>query len=255
MIHAPIYIGLLSCLICLPPLKQWISLHVQGTAFLLTGNMTLARLSFWLVFLPGIFLHEFSHWLIARLLWVKTAHFSLRPEIRPDGWMQLGAVYMAQPIDPFRHSLIGLAPFIIGSLAILIVGQGLLNMAHLPLIIQQGDLTAFTTYLITLGAKPRTWLGLYLIFVISNTMFPSDTDRQAWLTALIYSGFMLIIVLAFGVTATLISTIQNIGLVVVSSLLMAFSLIVMVDILFVGVIMSIETLFSWIMGRQVIYNR
>ena len=103
------------------PLKRWISTHVQGVAFLLTGNPQAAMWVFWVLFLPGTFLHELSHWLTAKLLGVKTGRFSLWPKLSRQGQLQMGAVQV-EVSDPFRHSLIGLAPLIFGSVAILLIG-------------------------------------------------------------------------------------------------------------------------------------
>ena len=105
--------------------------------------------------LPGIFLHEFSHILMAELLRVKTGELKLRPEFS-DGQLRLGSAQIAST-DPLRLTLIGVAPFISGTLALwLLFNFGL------------GD---FLWY----------WkLGLgYLVFAIANTLFSSPSDLQA----------------------------------------------------------------------------
>src|SRR3989338_5643040 len=68
--------------------------------------------------LPGIFLHEFSHILMAELLRVKTGELRLKPEIS-EGQLRLGSAQIAST-DPLRLTLIGVAPFITGVLTLLL---------------------------------------------------------------------------------------------------------------------------------------
>jgi len=128
---------LIVTFLLLHPLNRWISSHVQGVAFLLTGSQSVAMWLFWVLFLPGTLLHEFSHWLVAVLLRVKTSKFSLWPKVKRGGQLQLGSVQV-DVADPFRHSLIGLAPLIFGSLAVLIIGQGRLDLGRLGLALSSG---------------------------------------------------------------------------------------------------------------------
>lgn len=114
--------------------------------------------------LPGIFLHEFSHILMAELLRVKTGELKLKPEFE-NGHLTLGSAQIALT-DPFRLTLIGTAPFLTGILSLWLLLQfGLnLNFAHL-----------------TLPASFAWWqaLFIYLIFAVSNTLFSSPSDLQS----------------------------------------------------------------------------
>lgn len=122
--------------------------------------------------LPGIFLHEFSHILMAEVLRVRTGELKLKPEIQ-DGHLTLGSAQIALT-DPFRLTLIGIAPFISGTV-------GLWLMFNLG----SGDLAWY-------------WkLGLgYLVFTVANTLFSSASDLQAAavpliLVLLVLGGFSL----------------------------------------------------------------
>mgnify|MGYP003348511744 CR=1 FL=1 len=75
-----------------------------------------------LIFLPGVFLHELSHFLMAKLLGVKTGSFSIIPQSLPDGRLQMGYVETGQT-DIVRDSLIGIAPLVTGSLFIAYAGM------------------------------------------------------------------------------------------------------------------------------------
>ncbi|MDM8527773.1 hypothetical protein QUF58_06105 [Anaerolineales bacterium HSG24] len=255
MATSSIFIGLLLSVLLILPLKQWIIIHIQGVAFLLTRDIRLAQWFFWLVLLPGTFLHETSHWITAKLLFVKTHRLSLWPKIRPDGYMEMGAVHMESGIDPFRHSLIGLAPLIFGTLTVLAIGQFMLGVDQIQASLTNGNVNQLILLAIDRLTVPSTWLWLYLIFTISNSMFPSNSDRQSWRTALLYLVLIFAIPFLLGITPAIPITLQSFGLTLMTALLFALSITLVVDLVFMGLIIFVEFIISWIMGRQVIYNR
>ena len=236
------------------PLKRWISAHVQGVAFLLTGNSQAAVWIYWVMFLPGTLLHEISHWLTAAALGVRTTRFSLWPKIKKKGELQMGAVQV-DAVDPFRYSLIGLAPLIFGSLAVLLIGQGQLELSRLGDAIGAGNLDAISYAAAETMAVRDIWLWLYLLFAVSNAMLPSASDRMAWRTVLTYLGLALLLAIAFGLNPTMPPQLQQFILTVVSYLFTAFVITVAVDVLFIGVILVVETGLAWLLGRRVQYNR
>src|SRR6185295_14666427 len=160
---------LIISFLLMSPLKRWITAHVQGVAFLLTGSSQVAMWLFWALFLPGTLLHELSHWLTASLLGVKTAHFSLWPQLKKSGELQMGAVQV-ELSDPFRHSLIGLSPLIFGSIAVLLIVHGWLALGRLAEAFNSGDLEIIGRDILQTLLVPDVWLWFYLIFAISNAM-------------------------------------------------------------------------------------
>lgn len=250
MTNLSIFIWLLVCYILIPPLKHWITVHIQGVVFLLTGNIRVAQWIFWLILLPGTILHEMSHWLIAKLLLVKIHNFSLWPKVRSDGWMEMGSIQMDGKIDPFRHSLIGLAPLIFGTLAILFIGQVMLAIEHVAVVFYSGNLNQMVQTILDMGVVPATWLWLYLIFAISNAMFPSVSDRQAWRTALLYLSLIFLSLLIVGFIPTIPPSLQTLGLNIITALLFAFVVTIIVNTIFVLLISSFEFIISWLMGRN-----
>src|SRR5512136_2718400 len=89
--------------------KRWLSRHLQGVGLLFFGNHEGATALHYIVLLPGVILHELSHWLAAKLMGVRTAGISLMPQVKRGGTVRLGAVKVGKS-DPLRESLIGLAP-------------------------------------------------------------------------------------------------------------------------------------------------
>lgn len=125
---------------------------------------------YFLIFLPGVIIHELSHFFVASILFVPTGEISIFPEEK-----RIGSIKIAKT-DPIREAIIGLAPTIIGTLAIL-------GIFYLPL-----DL-AFRTIsikaLLSLIQNPKKLFWLYFIFTINNTMFASESDRRSWLGILV----------------------------------------------------------------------
>ncbi len=245
---------LIITFLLLYPLNRWISTHVQGVAFLLTGNPKVAMWIFWVLFLPGTLLHELSHWITAKLIGVKTARFSLWPQVKKGGELQMGAVQVDVG-DPFRHSLIGLAPLIFGSVAVLLIGQGWLGLGELGQTITTAEAQKVWDALRQTLAVPDVWLGLYLIFAISNAMLPSTSDREAWRTVLIYLGLVLILVIILGLIPTLVFNLQDLSLTLMTYLLSAFVITITVDLFFIILIFFLEVVSGLILGRRVRYNR
>lgn len=236
------------------PLKRWITAHVQGVAFLVTGNPRVAMWLFWALFLPGTLLHELSHWLTAFLLRVKTGRFSLWPQMKKGGELQMGAVQV-EVSDPFRHSLIGLAPLIFGTIAVLLIGQGWLKLDRLGEALNSGDLALIAEAVTRILLVPDVWLWFYLIFAISNAMLPSASDRESWRVVLIYLALTLVLTIGLGLNPTLPAELQIFGLTVIAHLLSAFVITIAVDLFFILLIALVETVFTWMLGRQVQYNR
>ena len=245
---------LIVAFLLLYPLNRWISTHVQGVAYLLTGNLNVAMWLFWVLFLPGTLLHELSHWLAAILLRVKIGSFSLWPKLKKGGQLQMGAVQV-DVADPFRHSLIGLAPLIFGSLAVLIIGQGRLELGRIGLALISGDLEMIWQAMADTLAVPDVWVWLYLVFAISNAMLPSASDRESWRTVLIYLGLALILAIGLGLNPTVSTQLQEFSLSILTFLLSAFTITIAVDLFFIILILFVETAISWLLGKQIQYNR
>jgi len=86
-------------------------------------------------------------------------------------------------------------------------------------------------------------------------MLPSASDRESWRTVLIYLGLTLGLALGLGLNPTMPLELQNFGLTLMAFLLSAFVITIVIDIFFILLIACAETIFTWMLGRQVQYNR
>jgi hypothetical protein len=175
--------GLLWFLLLLGPflyLQRSLHREVQAFFLILTRRQDISVVIFSLLFFPGVALHETSHFLMARLLNVRTGRFSLIPRPLPDGRIQLGYVETARA-DFMRDSLIGVAPLLVGGGLVIYVGLAHLGLVTLWRSLAVGSLEVTLQALRQAYQQPDFWLWFYLAFTVSSTMLPSASDRRAWL--------------------------------------------------------------------------
>lgn len=169
---------------------------MHGVAYLLTRNREMAVVLYSLPLLPGVILHELSHVLMAFILRVRTQGFTVVPRRDVDGHVALGSV-IVERVDPVRASLIGLAPFLAGSIAIWWIGQSAFGLSNLGATLLSGDGPTIGDAINQMIHQPDAWLWLYLLFAISNTMFPSASDRETWPPVILFIlGVFLLLVLS-----------------------------------------------------------
>ncbi len=135
-----------------------------------------------LVMFPGTVVHEVCHFVAATFLFVKVNKISFVPQKTPHG-VALGHIQPEKRPDPFRDTLIGIAPLIGGSAVLVaIVALGFrfpmptyfLGAPHLVT-----ELSVLRTHIDLHSA--RDLIVLWLLFSVGNSIFPSPSDRRAWL--------------------------------------------------------------------------
>jgi len=178
-------------------LQRLLHREIQAVFLILTRDARLTMGIFSFIFLPGVFLHELSHFLMAKILRVPTGRFSIIPQPLPDGRLQLGYVETAQA-DIVRDSLIGAAPLIFGTLFVAYVSIYPLDMRILWDTFRNSQFNLFWLGLTELPHEKDFYLWFYLTFAVSSTMMPSESDRHAWLELAISVGVIFAIALLIG---------------------------------------------------------
>ena len=249
------WLPLLSLIATLLPLylmQRWINRHLQGLGLLFTGDRDSAVMIYFLLLLPGIALHELSHWLAAILLRVPVGKLSLWPKKKRRGQVRLGSVSVGRS-DPLRASLVGVAPLVAGSAVILLVGQLVLGANDLGRLLLYGTWGDLWRELVAYWRVPDFPLWLYLIFAIANTMAPSESDRTAWpMMGLFLAGVTVVFVLVGGlsvVTARAKAAFMGAA----GYLAYAFGLAAIVNVLFMTVVAVVEEIAGRALGRRVDY--
>lgn len=187
------FAGLIWFVLMLLPLillQRFLHREIQAIFLILTRNPALSRGLFSMLFFPGVFLHEMSHFVMAKLLGVRTGKISLLPAALPDGRLQLGYVETART-DIVRDSLIGLAPLIAGTLFVAYAGISQMRLDVLWEVFTNRNFALFFQGLRLIPDIPDFYLWSYLIFAVSSSMMPSESDRHAWLPLGLWMGILL----------------------------------------------------------------
>ena len=224
--------------------QRWMHSTLQKTLLLIFRNTKVAFTFYTMLLLPGVVLHESSHWLAARLLGVRTRRFSLMPKLQPDGSIRLGSVETDRA-DPVRSALIGAAPLLMGSLVLGILVFRSLGLESLLQGFAPYDPEMVALEWERLVATPYLVIWIYLAMAVSNTMLPSAADRSAWIPVGLMIGVVAVVVALLGLgpqAAVLISTPLDLVLRALASLL---TLTAALDILFTMPLWIVHRLMQW----------
>jgi hypothetical protein len=194
------FTGLISFVITLLPLvilQRLLHREIQAVLLIVTRNPQLTVGLFSFLFFPGVFLHELSHLLMAKILRVRTGNFSLIPTTLPNGRLQMGYVETEQT-DIIRDALIGLAPLIAGSSFIAYAGLYQLGLSTLLDVLTNGQTELFWMGIKLLPKVSDFYVWFYFIFAISSTMMPSESDRHAWLPLALWTAVLLALAIFAG---------------------------------------------------------
>lgn len=125
------------------------------------------------VFLPGVIIHELSHYLTAKITGVHVSHMEFTPQIHGNR-VKLGSVSIAHT-DILRRFFIGVAP--------ILFGLGMISLL-------------FWWYQTSVFSLPLLWKTMivgYALFEISTTMFSSSKDLEGSVLLLIASSVVFIL--------------------------------------------------------------
>lgn len=177
-------------------LQRLLHREIQAVFLIVSRSPEFTIAFFSIVFLPGVLLHEFSHYLMAVILGVQTARFSLVPEMLPDGRLQLGYVETSKT-DVARDSIIGAAPLFVGGLFVAYLAVARLHLLPMWDVLRNGQYNLFWLGITLLPQIKDFPIWFYLTFAVSSTMLPSQSDRHAWLPL----GAAIVILLALAIFA------------------------------------------------------
>lgn len=230
-------------------LQRWLHQHIQGLALIVTGNPRSGlRLLFYLL-LPGIVLHELSHYIVAKLLLVPTGEFHIGLRNLRARQVSLGSVSIER-VDPLRESLIGAAPFAFGIGTIWFIAVWGFdiwtpNSAALMLMLQR---------IVQYADDWTTWLDVYLIFAVSTAMIPSESDRAAWGPVLTMFGLIVACLFVLGWTPTIPPDVMLLARQVLDALTFALGLAVIINGSVAIVLWLLELSVGGVRGKRVAYR-
>lgn len=196
-------IALTATLLPLVWAKRLITRMLHELSMRWVGDADVALTLYFVVVLPGVVVHELSHWLMAKLLGVRVS----RPAIGPvrkgrSRRITLGSVRIGKA-DWLRASLIGLAPLLGGTAIILLIGLLVLDVGNLAETAMAQGLEGIMATLEQAMKVPDFWLWLYLVFSVSNAMQLSEADMASVRPVLLFLGIAAAILLIVGGVPTI----------------------------------------------------
>ena len=227
-------------------LQRWLQQHIQGLTYAVTGNPGCAVRALFLILLPGVLLHEASHWLVANLIGVRTGKVSIGLGKMRGKHFSLGSVTVEKS-DPLRESLIGVAPFIFGLLAVwALMGFGFgLWMPTDPMQVVEPITSTIS--------DPLTWIALYFVFAVSTSMIPSESDREPWGVIIAIFAGIGALALILGWTPNITPDIIQFAQKILTTLIFVFGIIVVVNGALAILIFLLEWGFGTVTSRRVRY--
>jgi hypothetical protein len=157
----------------------------------LLRNQRIVGLIYGFLFLPGVVLHEGSHWITAKLLRVQTHRFSLMPTWTDEGSLRFGFVEMSKP-DHLRAALVGLAPLVLGTAVVLWIALEVMMLDDFFGTLITADFGMAVEQLQKILNLPDILVWMYLLITVSNMMLPSASDRASWIPVGIFLALLLI---------------------------------------------------------------
>lgn len=172
----PVFYTFAISLCILAWLSHQITLRFQVCLIQLTGSPDLTMVLLFLLFMPGVFVHELAHWGMARFVGLRTGKFRVWPQ-RKGGYIQLGSVSVQQG-GIWLDSLVGLAPLILGSILLGLISHRVFGAYAITDALADGQVERGIEELVQAFRQPDGALWTYLLFVIGNAMMPSVSDRE-----------------------------------------------------------------------------
>ncbi len=236
-------------------IQRWLQRHIFGVGWIVAQENHLATVIYYMVLLPGVFIHEFSHWLVAGVVNVKTKRLTTWPKIDKSGELEPAFIKVEDTKNPVFLTLIGIAPFVSGLALVLLISGSMLHLPDLIKAFATNDVNVIAAAFQTLLLRPDFVLWFYLLFAIGNTMMPGKADREGWL---IIGGLIvgaLIFLAVIGFSAAEIRWFSGPIPAVINSLTAVFLMIFAVDVVVAFLLFAIERLAERLTQRQAPYRK
>ena len=235
----PTLLFLAAALFALAWLSGQLSIRTQLLVYHLTGSFDMATVAIFLLLMPGVFIHESSHWLVAKLLGLRTSRFRVWPKRQKHG-LGLGSVNV-QVGGTWRDSAVGMAPLVVGSALLALVGAAVFESDLLLSQLEQGRLLAVVGGFFDALARPDGLVWAYALFVIGNSMMPSRSDRQPLRTLLLYLAFAALIYIVVGLPIDPLTALLGWLIPMIQVLVGALIFVILLDVAVVSALFLVDS--------------
>ncbi len=247
------WLMLAGVLILLTYAEKWVHRHLFGVGWVLTNNKKTATALYYVLLLPGVFVHEFTQYLVAGALNVRIRRVIAWPEAQDNGTLRLNFITV-QRARPLERAIIGAAPLGVGLTLVWVISTQILNLEEVLSALLQRDANRLAPALRELGSTPDFYLWLYLMFAIGNAMLPTPADREGWPLVLGIFGAILVFLVLIGVGEVLLQTFTGPVAHGVELVATAFLMVLLVQVPAMIAIAILEAIAGRITGRYFEYR-
>jgi hypothetical protein len=241
---------LLLCVVGVGWMQSRVTRHAQLILLLLIRNEHAALLAFQVLFLPGVALHEGSHWIVARVLGMRDLEISLWPQRQRDGSVRLGYV-KTEHMNFARAAFVGTAPLVAG-IAVVTLISARLGLGRLWMAAAAAEAMQMRGLLAELWLRPDLWLWVYLLFACSNTMLPSASDRRALPAAAAVLGGLALGGYLLGMLPLVRVALGGVAWSLASAANVALCITILLDLLLLPLLYLLEALLWRLRGGQLL---
>lgn len=157
--------------------ERWLHQHIFKVGWLISNSFQVTTVVYYIIFLPGIVLHEVARWLAAGVFNVRAKRSVEFPQPQEIGELRLNFIRLSQESGRVTHFLIRACPLTAGMLALWAIAIRIFHWQTLLDLAADGSLESLAAALTHFSQTPDLWLWLYLAFVIANTMLPTLSHR------------------------------------------------------------------------------
>jgi hypothetical protein len=237
-------------------LERWLHQHIFKVGWLLTKNFHTTTIVYYAFFLPGVFLHELSYWLVAGILDVRAERIIRMPEKQEIAELRLNFIRLPRNTPPFKLAIITMTPLIVGVFFVWFIADNVLDVTGFANLLFDGNRANLNQAIATLTSAPDFWLWIYLLFAVSNTMVPNLQDLRGArvLLTVIGAATLIFIILGLGnevVVAALVGPVTD-ALYVLAGI---FLIIIAIDLFMTGVLGTIEAIVERITGDSATFEK
>ncbi len=153
--------------------ERWLHQHIFKVGWLLSNDYQATTLVYYILFLPGILLHELTLWLAAGILRVRAERALAFPQAQDIGELRLNFIRLSPQASPSKLRLIALMPLLAGLAALWLISEHVFAWSAALELAAAGTLDALAQAIAALTGVADFWLWFYLAFTIANTTFPA----------------------------------------------------------------------------------
>lgn len=154
-------------------IERWLHQHIFKVGWLLTNDFQVTTVLYYIIFLPGILLHELTLWLAAGVFNVRAEGALRFPEEQDISQLRLSVTRLAPDTGRVKLSLIALSPLASGLAALCAISTTLLPGGGAMVLALPSSVTELGAAISALTRTANFWLWLYIVFTIANRTFPT----------------------------------------------------------------------------------